>query len=647
MLISTLTLYSTPFTPSYRNVLTGRSSALSDLEFKSVFTQISNERGHEPLIWGLVDDTAKPKSFKYRNSRCVVNVPYLCNDLLPYNYCVTYYSRYDSKSEKWVDEYTYWFVESIESLNDATTKIADVQKPCTSITLLRDCWTNNEKELHNISKSTEYQMGHAYSQLTVSQSTVYNTLHPLNYSFEEYHEPIVYSSRYQVLWVKYTLDSNDVGVYDDRGSTTDSLILRSMYDDNNAYPTVLQPVAVFDVMLSRILTKTDGLTFKLEFPDHTFNHDIEIKSSFSVKIPKTSHILKAEYTFCVPFKYTFVPYGQLPSLVYVATIINCSSAKYMFYGDDNIPIFDTVYCSTKNDITYWNNYNEYETIEIHTPVINKFDNDIYTNQEIIDNNYYNQKYPQKCNSIFINSDYEHIVIPEGISYVILEYYRYRNFPCYRYAYYKHNGEILYSLYIPINTNGEFLTASTVYDSYMRNNGNTQLYSGINNIVKGWSKGYLGFHSLGASLGGLSSMIENYGLNKDLLNRQDILNIPSYDANKTQLYQDLILYYEDSIDKHNQEIVALTAHKYGSNTPFVKPFNAHYARNFEYAEIPNPNITLSNADDTIIVNNALNKGLTQWLVDRPDNSEIFTDVDLKALAYLNTNVSNPYFTGSTT
>ena len=638
MLISTLTLYSTPFTPSYRNVLTGRTSALSDHELKSVFTKISKQRGHEPLIWGLTDSTTKSKSFKYRNSRCVVNVPYLCNDLLSYNYCVT--TAYNATTSS--DDYTYWFVESIESLNDSTTT-SDTQRPCTSITLLRDCWTNNEKELHNVGKTMEYQMGHNYNDLTVSQATIYNTLPPLQYDFQDYRTPYIYNNRYQVLWAKYTLDSGELEYDEPKGEVTviHKITAENVYIDGGAYPMVLVPFLIYDCQEQKYITDYSKINFVLKSSLNNETYSFEDRE-LAVVVPSSSHILKAELTFCVPFHYNFTLTTHSPKDEYTATIQDYYILDLKLNYSDQNDIGKCVFYTSSGDYatTRLNNYNDFEYIEINTPTVTT-PIKIWDETEL-KNNYYCQKFPYSFKSIYCNNQWVDLFVPHDYSFLQIKYYRYRNFPCYQIEYTDKSNTIIKSQYQMITNNGELLTRSTAYESYMRNNGNSELariFSSMSNSVSA----ILHKNFAGGIAQYANTAVGELALMGDLINRQDLINSPSYDANGAIYNQDLLLCFDCKPNNLNQDLIATTSQRFGSNTPFVKPFNAHYARNFEYAEIPNPNITLSNADDTIIINNALNKGLTQWLVDYPDNPDYFTEVDIKALAYLNTNVSNPYFT----
>lgn len=614
MRVDRVVLYSTPYDNTYKSVLQMRT-VIESIQRPDILSAISFKRSVAPYSYNLTD-----KALKYINGKIAISINEADVNLLKYNYAILYYN---SNPE-------YFFVTGIESLNSGIS-------PSTLLYLERDVWANNDRYFQELDKPFIFNRGHNYllyvnpstnSKVNVSSLNTYP-------NYTKYHSPSYYINRYEVLWLKMTID--DPNCYTNKESGTDKLYIGGLYKDEGTYPIILQPALVFDRLTESFVDPTE-LNFKINFTKSGTEWNYARDVNYDLSSIIDSHILKCELTYCVPFRVVFT---KSANNEYVSTVSNVSyEMLYTFPDHVQISIFKTVYGSTSADSLYY----DYEAITVNAPDYAEYSQPRYMQPaDLIVDGVYGSRYPINYKSFYVNGEMIPHVCESKIKRCTIKYYRYRSNPCYVVEYERIDNTITTTRKIPIQNTGSILTASTAYDVYLRNNGNQTISTAIQNILK-VTAGAVSIASgsvagLPAVYSGLKGVISQATNLDDISNRQDSISQPQYDASKAPFYQDLIGYYNSRMDLEKSYLCAYDAHIYGANVPFVDRLRGGSVSNFRYVQIQNPDVPMTCINDKKIIDQILSNGVTIWFY----YDGIVNESDaLDAISNLDTHISNSIF-----
>lgn len=612
-----IVLYSTPYDNTYKSVLQMRT-IIETIQRPSILSSISLNRGVTPYSYNIPD-----KAFRYVNGKIAISINKTDRDLLIYNYAVLYHGSIPE----------YFFITGIDSLNSGNN-------PSTLLYLERDVWANNDRDLRTVEKPFLFNRGHNYLLYIIPGTNTKVNVSALNDypNYTKYNSGTYYNERYEVLWLKMTVDSDDC--YTNKSSGTDRVGLKHLYLDEGIYPIILQPALVFD-RVTETFVNPKTTNFKIKFSNTNTEWNYLTDANYYLSAIMDSHILKCELTYCVPFKIKFI---AAEDGVYTCTVPGISyETLYTFSDHVQISIFKVAYgFNTLANSLYF----DYETIIETAPNYIEYSSPKYMSySDLVTDDAYGSRYPIRYKSFYVNGEMLPHVCNSNIKQCTIKYYRYRSNPYYTIEYREKDNQIKTSRNIPIQNTGSILTAASSYDVYLRNNGNQTISTAVQNILK-VTAGATAMIASGTAVGapavysGIKSIISQATKLDDISNGRDSITQPQYDAAKIPFYQDLIGYFNSSMDYDKSFLCASDAHIYGANVPFVNSLSqSNVPSNFRYVQIQNPDVPVSNINDKKIIDQILNNGVTIWfyydeIVDEP--------IALKALSTLDTNISNTYF-----
>lgn len=615
MKVDRISLFAVPFDNTYKSVLTPRTR-LETITRPSILSSISLQRNVTPITIWLTS-----KAFKYINGKIVISIDKLDADLLKYNYAILYEDVNP----------TYYFITGINSLNSGLN-------PSTELMLERDVWANNDEEIRVDQIYRVFTRGHNYL-LKVISGSVKNLTGPNQYpDYAKVSTPFAAKNRYEVLWLKMTVD--DYRAYSDKDTGSIFANLYNLYYDDGTYPHILQPALIFDRIDEKFLDPSSN-DFRIEFTLDGVTWRYKTDAIPDLNAINDTHILKCELTYCVPFEVNFI---QTPDGYYEATVDNINyTTLYTLSGHNQISDHKIVW--GRGQYTDYNYY-QYESYTVNASDYVYHSNPQFLQMgEIQTEDPHASTYPLLYKTIYVNGKMENLIRSGDILSTELRFYRFRNNPCYEIIQTDRDNNTYRTRKIPVHGTGSILTTSSAYDEYLRNNGNQTIAAAVQNILYA-TGGAAATLSGGATAGvpamlrGVKGLINQATKLDDLTNMQDNISAPQYDAAKHAFYQDLICYYNTHMEPVRWKACAIDAHAYGSNTGFVQTINEPMTTSFRYVQIPDADLPISNLNDKRIIDQILSDGTRMWYY----YNEITNYSNaLSALATLNIEISNDQYT----
>lgn len=626
MVIKALTLYNTPYSPDYRNVL-NLVSGQTAVYRSSALKQISTARGVTPL-----DITAISRSAKQIDNTIVVVVPYNA---------LTVYSQYNYaaiiQNPLKTNDRVFAFITSIASQNDGA------DSPSVAITLQLDAWANNFSSLavndYTLCRRTHYStlVNSAYYDNVLSSSNPPNLFKEQkclrglgDVDVDDTPEYPFIPNRFEVLWLRLTLDD---WAYLKTSAGSD---VNYLYGDQDQYPVLLAPIEVYDRARNQFARDKQ---FRITFSEsattwYSYSYSIQMVSSL---IPKDTHILKAELTYCVPFKVQFT----YSNGIYSADV---GYYRYDTLKSDKGLFTDFDYVASVN----WtvNTPNLYTTsqdlIDVFSPT------PLANSEKLVDPismsvyEEYLQKYPFAYDELRFNGKTQPIINPDGCYHTTVLYYRYRMHPAIQYRYQSTQTltDYAYSEMIPVTNYGELLVASSAYDAYLRNNGNQLNAKTINSLIQGIALGAAKAYSgnaagaVSAVGGSVDAIVNSTSKIADLKNVQDSISAPTYNALDFAYQQDLVNVYQVYPLGSEVNKCALDFHYYGCNSPRYGLLVDASRETFNYVQTYDAHLPfITNIRDRMELEAAYNRGITlwHWRETEPDGETLLLIAECNRLA----------------
>lgn len=418
-------------------------------------------------------------------------------------------------------------------------------------------------------------------------------------------------NRFEVLWLRLTLDDFDAVSFSDGGKST------PLYADQEWYPIIMQPIAVYDKTLNTFSVKT----FRISFSESDTACIIAGSSGLSnvnKLIDSNSHIIKAELTYCAPFAINF-SYNSSASR-YEAAVgwykykpITVDGSSFglgiSWMAAANLTHAYDYYPRSQDLIDVW----QPEPLAIPGNTINLATLSIYEE--------YCNKYPFSFYELKYGGYTIPIINPDGCYHTRVEFFRYRLHPFLRFAHESEMGTT-YSEQKPVTNFGELLISSSAYDTYMRNNGNQLNTKAINSIVTGVGGSAIALMAgnpsgAAASLLGVSQSIDSTTARiADLKSMQDHITTPSYNA-MDNVEQDMVSVYQVYAIGNDVNRFALDFHYYGCNTPRYAPIFKRNREYFDFVQTASCELPyITNIRERSELETAFNRGVTIWWWDSP-------------------------------
>lgn len=614
MKVDRITLFAVPFDNSYKSVLTPRTR-LEKITRPSILSSISLQREVTPLTIWLTS-----KAFKYINGKITISIDKLDADLIKYNYAILYEDVNP----------TYYFITGINSLNSGI-------KPSTELMLERDVWANNDEAIRSNQTYRVFSRGHNYL-LKVMDGSVKNLTGPNQYpDYAKNYSPFSVKNRFEVLWLKMTVD--DARAYSDKSSGTTIANLHNLYYDDGTYPHILQPALIFDRINENFLDPSNN-DFRITFTQDGVTWHYQTDAIPDLNAINDTHILKCELTYCAPFEVNF---ELTPDGYYEATVDNINYTT-LYTTSEHIQISVNKIVWGRGQYTDYNYYNyESYTVNANSYVYHSYPHFLQMGEIQIDDPHANN-YPLCYKSIYVNGKMENLIRTGDIVSTEVRFYRFRNNPCYEIIQTDRDGNTYHNRKTPVHGTGSILTTSSAYDEYLRNNGNQTIAAAVQNILY-TTGGAAATLSGGATIGipsmlrGVNGLINQATKLDDLTNMQDNISAPQYDAAKHAFYQDIICYYNATMEPVRWEACAIDAHAYGSNTGFVQNINEPMTTSFRYVQIPDADLPISNLNDKRIIDQILADGTRMWYYY---DSIVDYSNALSALSNLDIEISNDQY-----
>lgn len=511
----------------------------------------------------------------------------------------------------------YGFIVGVTSQNDGS-------KASCTLTIKLDSWANNLTKTKFATTTAVCRRTHFSPLQNGRYDNVLPAVSKINLLKEQYcvrpfgsedgddtptdpYQP----SRFEVLYLRITLDDFDAVKFSDGNKCT------PLYADQEGYPIIMQPLAVYDKILNNFSTKTFRISFN-ESDTACIIAGVSALTNVHDMIGSNPHIIKAELTYCAPYILYF-SYNTTASR-YEASVgwyhykpITIEGNSYglgiSWIAGANLSHAYDSYTSSQDLIDVY----QPEPLIIPGNTIDLSTLSIYEE--------YTRKYPFSYFELAYGGNSIPIINPDGCYHTRVEFFRYRLHPFLRFM---HESELgtTYSKQYPVTNFGELLISSSAYDTYMRNNGNQLNTKAINSIVTGVGGSAIALMSgnlsgAASSLLGASQTIDATTAKvADLKNMQDHITVPSYNA-MDNVEQDMVFVYQYTPIGNDVKRFALDFHFHGCNAPRYAPIFNRNREYFDFVQTANCDLPyITNMRERAELESAFNRGVTIWWWDSP-------------------------------